>query len=152
GFVVTGLDFSPQMGRQARRRLQRAGLIVPLVRGRVQDLPFTAVAFDTVLSQFPTAFIMEPETLASIARVLKPHGRLVILPEGHLTGGGVVRGALDWLFRVTGQRPGPEVDLTAVWEGFTAVLARAGFTADIHHIPLNGSVATVIIATRQADD
>ncbi len=148
GFEVVGVDFSPQMGRLAGARLARAGLTVPLVHGRVQDLPFAAEQFDTVLSQFPTSFILEPAALASMARMLKPHGRVIILPEGHLTGGGAVRRFLDWLFRITGQRPGPEVDLEEVWAGFTAVLAQAGFTADIHTIPLSGSIATVIVAKR----
>lgn len=148
GLAVVGLDFSPQMGRLAQKRLAQAGLTVPLIHGRVQDLPLAAAQFDTVLSQFPTSFILEPETIASMARVLKPDGRVVILPEGQLTGGGMVRGFLDWLFRITGQRPGPEVDVEEMWRGFTAVFAQAGFTTELHTISLAGSVATIIVAKK----
>ena len=71
GVQVTGLDLSPQMGRLTRRRLRRADLPVPLVRGRAQTLPLPDGAFNSVVATFPTEFIIDPRT----TRVGVPRGR-----------------------------------------------------------------------------
>ncbi len=152
---VAGLDLSPYMGRQARNRLEKAGLPVVLVRGRVQALPWATAVFDTVLATFPTDYIIEPETIASVIRVLKADGRLIIIPEGHLVGQGALYRFIDWLFRVTGQRDGafmldeegfwPD---TAVWEPFCQGYTAAGFTVEVRQIQLERSVVTVIIAQK----
>jgi SAM-dependent methyltransferase len=63
-FTGVGLDLSPHMGRQAQKRTQRT---VPLVRGRVQELPFATAVFDTVLSTFPTEYVVDPVTLAAVS-------------------------------------------------------------------------------------
>ncbi len=55
GCRVMGLDLSPQMGRLARKRAPS----VPLVRGRVQDLPYAEGSFDTVLATFPTEYVVD---------------------------------------------------------------------------------------------
>lgn len=150
-----GLDLSPQMGRQARRRLQKAGQPIRLARGAVQSLPFAKAAFNTVLATFPTDYIVAPDTLASIYRVLASDGRLVIVPEGHLTGHSWLHRFIGWLFYITGQRSGPfAVDGTmtwpdtAVWEPFRRRFAAAGFRVDIRQITLPRSQVTVIIAQK----
>lgn len=150
GFQVVGLDLSAAMGRQAQARLERQALhtAVPLVQSRVQTLPFAAASFDTVLSQFPTAFIGEPETLQAIHQVLTPHGRLVVLPEGHLTGNGAVYRVIDWLFTITGQKAEDETTQQQIWQSFREGMAQHGFHAEIESISLEGSAATVIIATK----
>jgi ubiquinone/menaquinone biosynthesis C-methylase UbiE len=99
-----GLDLSPQMGRIARRRLLNGGYSPNLVRGRGQSLPFAPESFDTVLATFPTPYIIAPETALAIHRVLRPGGRLVIVPEARLTGSGLLTRWLEWLFLITGQR------------------------------------------------
>ncbi|HZD10908.1 MAG TPA: class I SAM-dependent methyltransferase, partial [Candidatus Binatia bacterium] len=90
GRNVTGLDTSRQMGRIAARRLRHAGEPVALVRGVAQSLPFQDHAFDTVYCSFPTSFIADRRTLEAVHRVLRANGRLVIVPEGHLTGNSIV--------------------------------------------------------------
>jgi len=152
---VAGLDLSPYMGRQARKRLKKAGLPVVLTRGRVQELPWATAVFDTVLATFPTDYIIEPETIASVYRVLKADGRFLIVPEGHLTGRGALYRFIDWLFRITGQRDGAfMVDEegfwpdTAVWEPFCQQYAAAGFAVEVRQIKLERSVVTVIIAQK----
>lgn len=150
GFQVTGLDLSAAMGRQAQRRLRRMALTtaVPLVRGDVHALPFAAQSFDTVLSQFPTAFISEAETLAAVHRVLATHGRLVILPEGHLTGTGPLYNFIDWLFAITGQKPLNGAAQQPLWDSFAHMMRQNGFDTEIEELVLEGSAATVIIATK----
>lgn len=104
GLTSVGLDLSPAMGRIAHRKLLRHRIHPLLVRGRAQALPFASASFPAVVSTFPTEFIAVPETLREVNRVLQPGGRLVIVINGLLTGGGILRAALEWAYRVTGQR------------------------------------------------
>ncbi len=152
---IAGLDLSPYMGRLAQRRLEKAALPVILARGRVQELPWATAVFDTVLATFPTDYIIEPETIASVYRVLKVDGRFIIVPEGHLTGRGALYRFIDWLFRITGQRDGTfmvdEAGLwpdTAVWTPFRQLYTEAGFTMEVKQIRLKRSIVTVIIAQK----
>ena len=153
GWSVTGLDLSPAMGRLAQARLKRAGRAgeIPLLRCRIPDIPLQASTFDSILSQFPTSFIFEPETLLTLHRLLKPGGVLVILPEGHLTRKGMVTGFIHWLFYITGQTIGNEGDpnsLEAFWGDVRSHLLAAGFEARYELVQLEKSVATVIVAYR----
>lgn len=86
-YTVVGVDPSREMHRVARRRLARHRLSVPCVRGLAQALPFFDGAFDTVVATFPTVYILAPETLKAVARVLAPDvdgqpGRFVITGLG----------------------------------------------------------------------
>ena len=71
-----GLDESPQMVRQAGRRLRRLGQAVKLTRGMAMHLPFLEDTFESVVAIFPAEFIFEAQTLREIWRVLVPGGRL----------------------------------------------------------------------------
>lgn len=158
GFQVTGCDLSPAMGRQAKRHLQRAGLNnrIGLVRCYIPDFPFQSSRFDTVLSQFPTNFIFETETLAEIYRMLRPAGRLVILPEGHLTTRGPLSRFIHQLFVITGQAaPAGKTELTEeterlehLWHPFVERMEMVGFHVKIEEIKLANSAATVLIAIK----
>jgi ubiquinone/menaquinone biosynthesis C-methylase UbiE len=118
GLRPVGLDLSPAMLRIARRKLcralqpgaQRASLAVPLVRGRVQRLPLRSASFDSVLSTFPTEFILQRDTLREIARVLRPGGRAVVVATAELVARTPWQHTLVWLYRLTLQR-GPLPDL-----------------------------------------
>lgn len=156
GYEMIGLDLSPAMGRLAQRRLDKAGVAANLVRGRVQALPFAANHFDTVLSTFPTAFIGERETMREAGRVLRPGGRFLIVPEGHLSGGGLLERFINWLYVITGQRSGEfAVDeanywpaASARWQRFRQEMEAAGFSVEVVHVGLERGGATVLIATR----
>lgn len=146
GHEVVGLDLSPFMGRQAQRRLQKQGVMVPLVQGRVQQLPFVPGSFDTVVATFPTDYVFAWETLTAVSRTLTSNGTFIIVPEGHLTGRSWLHRAIGWLFWATGQQlPTAEPD----WEPFRERLTAVGFTVTIHAIPLPGSVATVVVASKR---
>ncbi len=157
GHTVTGVDLSPQMGRQARRRLARKQLSANLIQAKVQDLPLQTAVFHTVLSTFPTDYIVDPNSLAEIYRVLRADGRLVVVPEGHLTGQGLLHGLIDWLFRITGQRSGAfSADEAHNWPGelwtpFRQRFAAAGFRLHIEQIQLERSAVTVLIAEKRAN-
>lgn len=157
GYEVAGLDLSAAMGRLARGRLQREGLGARLARGKVQQLPFADRSFDSVLTTFPTPFIAERATMVSVHRALRPGGRFVIVPEGHLTGSGLLHRFIDWLFVITGQRQGAfAVDGERYWPQESALLrafqqsmSDVGFELSVHQISLRRSAVTVVVATRQ---
>lgn len=156
GQTVVGVDLSPHMGRQAQRRLHKKLLPANLIRSKVQDLPLPTAVFHTVLATFPTDYIVDPDSLAAIYRVLRADGRLVVVPEGHLTGHGPLHRLIDWLFRITGQRSGafsideahswPDPDL---WRPFRQRFAAAGFQITIEQIQLDRSAVTILIAEKE---
>ncbi len=140
-----GLDLSPAMGRLARKNMRRAGVNIPLARGRVQGLPFAAASFDNVISTFPAEFVAEMATLQEVERVLRPRGQFLIVPEGHLTGRGLLFWLVELLWRAT-LRGKPD---DQVWQPFVARLEQAGFSVAIHPIHLKTSGTTVIVATKK---
>jgi ubiquinone/menaquinone biosynthesis C-methylase UbiE len=143
GFRPTGLDMSRAMGRIATQKLRTRGLGVPLVRARVQSLPLADGAFPSLLATFPTDFIIAPETIAEVKRVLQPGGVLVFVPVAEITGPAWRDRFAEWLFRITGQS-------AADW--FAPLLTRyraAGFTTRLERVTLPRSVVTLVVAERQ---
>lgn len=139
GYRPVGIDLSPYMARLTRRRLRRLGLPLPLSRARAQQLPFPASHFGSVIATFPTPYIFEPETLAEIARVLRPHGRLIVVMEGQLTGPGPLRGFIDWLYQITAQRDFSDAAPLRRFE-------QAGLAAQWHTVERDGVRARLLIA------
>lgn len=136
-----GLDRSRRMGRIARRKLRRHALRPALVRGDARRLPFPGGTFRAVVSTFPTEFIIHPDTLAEAHRILTPGGRFVVVVNGFLTGKNPSAEALEWLYRVTGQR-GP-------WpEGALDRLSEAGFRAQVFTEPLPRSAVLMVVGVK----
>lgn len=148
GYKVVGVDISPYMGRLARRRLLKARQRPPLVQADVRYLPFSAV-FDSVLATFPTNYIVQPETLAAVRRLLRGGGRLVIVPAAELTNTNPLTRSIEWLYRITGQRAVPDSDSLSVSSNeayFEAVLRQAGFVPTVYSVRRPYSTVTVIVA------
>ncbi len=82
GWQVTGLELSPAMqtvaARRPAQRSAHSARAAACVLAPAQAMPFAAAAFDTVVATFPAPYILQPETLAECARVLRPGGRLVV--------------------------------------------------------------------------
>jgi ubiquinone/menaquinone biosynthesis C-methylase UbiE len=77
GATVTGLDITPELFEDGRRRAAEAGVEIDWVEGDAEDLPFGDESFDVVVSTFGCMFAPNHEAAAAeIARVLKPGGRL----------------------------------------------------------------------------
>jgi ubiquinone/menaquinone biosynthesis C-methylase UbiE len=141
GLVPVGVDLSPHMARLARRRLARQETIPQLVHGRAQHLPFPNASFSNVVVTFPTEFILAPQTLASVARVLQPGGCLVVVAMGYLKAPRPLRDFIQWLYRITGQHQIPEPKPLDRLQAF-------GFVARWEYVTLEDATARLLVATR----
>jgi ubiquinone/menaquinone biosynthesis C-methylase UbiE len=143
GYHTIGYDLSPYMGRIAQRKLTAQNLPARLTRGMAQQLPFAHASFSAVISTFPTNFILMPETLREVYRVLTPDGLFIIVPNGVLSSGGAVEAGLEALYRITGQRENGAFDVSRFF-------AQYGFEARIVQEACRRSAATVVVAQKSA--
>ncbi|MGD8625733.1 MAG: methyltransferase domain-containing protein [Anaerolineae bacterium] len=148
GYQVAGLDLSPAMLRQARRRLAGRRLTAVLCRGRAGALPFADGTFDAVVLTFPTPFVYQPASVANLARVLRepgveegrPGGRLIVVEQAYFRRRDPAARVLEWAYRITGQRGRPP-DLPAL-------LAAAGLDARRASVEVEGTTVGLVIADK----
>lgn len=105
GKRIYGIDASRQMIRIAENRLCDSGYSALLVQGKSERLPYSSNNFKYVVATFPSEFIMEPDTLREIWRVLDEEGELIVVAAAWITGDTILDRMAAWLFRVTGQSP-----------------------------------------------
>jgi ubiquinone/menaquinone biosynthesis C-methylase UbiE len=161
GLTAIAIDESAQMGRIAKRNLQRAFPVhaneptklehgndyaqISLARGVAQHLPFPPGYFHTIVATFPTEYITDPQTLAEVKRCLAGGGKLVVLPVALPT-----NRALDWLFKITHQRP-PEA-LEIIRSKLKEPFIRAGFATDVKTLDVKSGVLLIVSATKRTPD
>lgn len=97
GYLCYGVELSPSMLKMAKRK----GVKVPLCQARAQDMPFRDGAFDSLVSTFPSSFILDPQAQREMARLLAPGGRLVVVDEGRLLGRDPCSRFLNWAREIT---------------------------------------------------
>ena len=77
---LTGVEWSPPMLAQARRRAEELGRPVTLQEADAQALPFPDASFDTVVCTLSLCAIPDDRrAVAEMVRVLRPGGRLLLL-------------------------------------------------------------------------
>lgn len=88
GSKVVGLDLTPELFADARRREALAGVSVEWVEGDAEALPFDDDAFDCVLSTFGVMFAPRHEVAAAeLVRTCRSGGRIVLAnwtPDGFI--------------------------------------------------------------------
>jgi SAM-dependent methyltransferase len=88
GAKVTGLDLTPELLEEGRRRAADAEVDIEWVEGDAEQLSFDDASFDVVISVFGCMFAPDHRKAAEeIARVLKPGGRMAVCawtPEGSI--------------------------------------------------------------------
>ena len=142
GYQTVAFDLSPYMGQIAKRKLAKHQFQQDFVRGSAFQLPFAKETFSGIVCTFPTDFIVQTETLVEINRVLKSGAKAIIVLNGVLTGGGITRAFLEWLYRITGQRDdNREVYLAQYFEGY-------GMQVDAVEVACKGSIAQLVILTK----
>ena len=152
GLQAVGLDESAQMGRLARRNLKRSLKLehgdhlsvytqIRLARGLAQALPFPEETFDTVVATFPTEYITDFRTLAEVKRCLVDGGKLVVLPVALPK-----NRLLDWLFKVTHQRPVEALGViqSRLREPFVA----AGFETEVRTVDAASGILLIVLAIK----
>jgi ubiquinone/menaquinone biosynthesis C-methylase UbiE len=152
GFNVIGLDQSRQMGKMAHHSLKKIfsnphdgyANIPLLVRGLAEYIPLPDQSIDSIIATFPTRYIFEPETLASVYRVLRPGGKFIILLSAEITGKSLPFQLARWLFQVTGE--------SEVWNPLLfEPIETMGMPASILWSDLKNSRVLIIHAHRPAD-
>ncbi len=81
GGRTVGVEISDGMLAQARRRIDRAGPTVELLKASALELPFEAESFDLLVNSYMLDLLPRdgiPRALAEFKRVLRPGGRLVL--------------------------------------------------------------------------
>jgi demethylmenaquinone methyltransferase/2-methoxy-6-polyprenyl-1,4-benzoquinol methylase len=79
---IVGVDLTEQMLRQGQANVAAAGRAgrVQLVAGRAEQLPFPDRSFDALTFTYLLRYVRDPQaTLAELARVVKPGGRVASL-------------------------------------------------------------------------
>lgn len=145
GYRPTAFDLSAQMGHIASHKLKRHSVTPPFARGMVQHLPFVGAHFTSIVSTFPTEFIIDPNAVKEFNRVLISGGRLIFVPSATIVPKHLLDRFARWLFDVTGQAVGD----TVLWE--KAIRERyesANFEIKIENVSLPRSVVWVVIATK----
>lgn len=100
GSGVVGLERSARMIARARRKLGQTTVPpLPLVRGTVAALPFSAATFGAIVATFPSAWVFAPGPLAEVARVLRPGGTVALVMGGELAPHGLGRRLRTLLYR-----------------------------------------------------
>ncbi len=112
GYICYGVELSPSMLRIAKRK----GVKALLCRARAQDMPFQDEVFDSLVSTFPSSFILDPRAQREMVRVLAPGGHLVVVNEGRLLGRDPWSRFLNWALEVT-SGDGSPVQLCEALEG-----------------------------------
>lgn len=79
-FDTYGIDFSNEMIRITRRKLEKSSLSASLAKGKVEDLPFANNTFDTIVNTMAfTGYPNGERALAEMKRVLKKNGKLLLM-------------------------------------------------------------------------
>jgi SAM-dependent methyltransferase len=88
GCVAVGVDYVPALLEKGRVRAAAEGLVVDLVEGDAEDLPFPDGAFDAVTSVFGTMFAPDHwRAAAELLRVCGPGGTIALAswtPDGFI--------------------------------------------------------------------
>ena len=148
GYHPVGIDFSPQMGQMARRRLRQHQITPKLARASALRLPFANASFDCLIATFPTEFISASNTLNEARRVLTPQGVFIIVPSIALTGTDPFATLIHWLYAITGQQSGkvsPQNEATEL--NFAAKLAHYGFDFAAHQVYTQHACVKVWVLT-----
>lgn len=123
GGTVAGVDASPEMIGQARRKAEGAGLRMELAIASATSLPFIDASFDVVLCSLALHHLRRQhrgEAVREMHRVLAPGGRLLILELAPDSGWRAALNPIALLHRRSGDIAA-EAEALLTAEGFAGV-------------------------------
>lgn len=143
GYHAIGVDLSAAMLHITRAKFQRRGIHTPVLRARVQALPFSASTFDSITMTFPAGFVYDSRTFAELARVLGDEGRLIWVDAARLLPRDVWGCMLNRALDLVGKSSIP-------FETFVrARLPESVWRVEVKRMEDETSVVTVVIATKR---
>jgi ubiquinone/menaquinone biosynthesis C-methylase UbiE len=131
------------MNRICANRMLSAGLEPKLTRSDIQTLPYGMNTFEQAVATFPTEALFREPTVKELARIIKPHGKLVVIPMVFITGSRMSHKLVAWLYRITGQTPAADKVDEQV---FKSIFSPHGFELSQHHIKHKNYTLIVIEA------
>jgi ubiquinone/menaquinone biosynthesis C-methylase UbiE len=149
GLQMHGLDLSLAMQRVTARKMRHSDVWVPRVRALVQRTPFADGSFDSIVSTFPAAYILDPATLQEVARLLRepdansdtPGGRFVVVGLTATTNSPLLRRAARAIFGVPGE---------TIFDVYGRTAKAAGLDVTVNHHESGIVTMPVFIAERPA--
>lgn len=148
-FQAVGLDLSPAMHRVTARKLSRRQIETPRLRGLVQAMPFVDGQFDSILCTFPAAYILDPETLREVARLLRPGSPVAGNGAGRLVVVGMVVGMDNRVWRRTMRFVFGASEESAL-DRFKRVAGAAGLQVTVIDAGGSGFHVPVVLAERNS--
>ena len=143
-YPIYGVDLSPQMCQIASHRLKSDGLSKNISCATSTALPFPDNSFRQAIATFPSEYILFPETLTEVRRVLKPGGKLVILAMARLTGRTIPERIMALVYHTTGQT----IDLeNRTLERILQPFSTLGFKVSIDEMVVQNASLTFLTAT-----
>lgn len=101
--LAVGLDLSPGMLHEAKRRLRRAHRRTDLARGNAIQLPFSSESLDGIATTFAFSAIPDGlEAMREMTRVLRTGGVLALVDAGYPSNGNRIATALARLWELGG--------------------------------------------------
>lgn len=143
GFKSVGIDLSKQMVHITRNRLMKSGYEPDIINGSAWNLPLSNQSFDTVVATFPSEYIFKSTILLEIRRILRPGGKLVVLPAAWITGDKWIHRLAAWLFQITGQSPKFDDSL---YNYLKTPFVSAGFDVELRKETVRSSFVIIVLA------
>ena len=144
--MVAAVDASYSMSRRAYRNYNADRHKHPdLSTSITQKLPFKQSSFNQVVSTFPAPYIIDPESIKEIYRILSPGGHLLILPAAWITGKSLRHRLASFLFKITHQSP---VKTENPFSILTRSYENQGFIVEIKYLTLETSTVAIIKANK----
>lgn len=112
---VYGIDASPNMIEQARKKAARIGSDVTFQVGLIENIDFPENQFDVVLSSLMMHHLpdgLKRAGLAEIYRVLKPGGRLLIVDMQSTSSGLLGQRLTDFMIQIHGGHAAMQDNIT----------------------------------------
>jgi SAM-dependent methyltransferase len=145
GKRAVGVDISPMMAARAAHRQPSSSRLAMLVQASADSLPFVDGVFDTVVSTFPTAYILNSQTVSECGRVTRgarpdsPYGRLAVVGLWVRTESPIV----DWLLPVF--YGGPD---RRVIGAYVVALQKVGYSPAVIERPIGRFRVGIVAACK----